>query len=249
MPKLRFSSRTTLLGLGLALLIILSGAMYLFWQKTYEAQDKFVIQGFDVSHHQKKIEWQKISPQKYQFVYLKATEGGDFSDRLFQDNWLKAREQGLNVGAYHFYRLCRDGQSQAQHFIATVPKKANALPPVMDLEYDSKCIDHYSKEQLLHEIQVMHDALNQHYEKQPIFYTTPAFYNIVLKGHFPQTPLWIREYKGEPQLPENVSWLFWQFTNKAHIRGIQGPVDLNRFYGNEQDWQEFLIQHQVITVK
>ncbi len=86
--------------------------------------------------------WHKISPQKYAFVYLKATEGGDFKDRKFQDNWLKAREHGFLVGAYHFYRLCRDGAIQAENFIATVPKKSNSLPPVIDLEYDQQLHQH-----------------------------------------------------------------------------------------------------------
>jgi lysozyme len=81
----------------------------------------------------KKISTGKISPQKFQFVYLKATEGGDYKDPKFQENWLKAREHGFHVGAYHFYRLCRDGKTQAENFIATVLNKADALPPVIDL--------------------------------------------------------------------------------------------------------------------
>ena len=40
--------------------------------------EPYPIKGFDVSHHQGQINWKKISPQQYQFVYLKATEGGDF---------------------------------------------------------------------------------------------------------------------------------------------------------------------------
>lgn len=63
---------------------------------------EYPVKGFDVSHHQGDIQWQQISPKSYQFVYLKATEGGDFKDRKFQDYWLQAREQGLTVGAYHF---------------------------------------------------------------------------------------------------------------------------------------------------
>ena len=65
----------------------------------------------------KNIDWKKISPQHYQFVYLKATEGGDYQDDKFQQYWLEARERGMRVGAYHFFRLCRDGDIQAQNFI------------------------------------------------------------------------------------------------------------------------------------
>ena len=64
------------------------------------AQD-YPVQGFDISHHQDDINWKKY-PQKFQFVYLKATEGGDYKDPKFQENWLKAREHGFHVGAYHF---------------------------------------------------------------------------------------------------------------------------------------------------
>ena len=102
------------------------------------------MQGFDVFII-KVILTGKISPEKFQFVYLKATEGGDYKDSKFQENWLKAREHGFHVGAYHFYRLCRDGKTQADNFIATVPNKADALPPVIDLEYDGNCINAHTK--------------------------------------------------------------------------------------------------------
>lgn len=123
----------------------------------------------------KKISTGKNITQKFQFVYLKATEGGDYKDPKFQENWLKAREHGFHVGAYHFYRLCRDGKTQAENFISTVPNKADALPPVIDLEYDSNCINSHTKEQLLKEIGIMHDSLKHHYGKQPIFYISKTF--------------------------------------------------------------------------
>ncbi|QQV11154.1 glycoside hydrolase family 25 protein [Acinetobacter johnsonii] len=216
------------------------GITYFFLQNNVASAQEYPVKGFDVSHHQGDIQWQSISPQEFKFVYLKATEGGDFKDRKFQDNWLKAREQGFLVGAYHFYRLCRDGQIQAQNFIETVPKKTDSLPPVIDLEYDSTCINTYTREQLLKEIQVMHDQLYQHYGLQPIFYTSKAFYNIVLVDEFKKTPLWIREYQGKPELKGNPKWTFWQHTSQGQIKGIPTLVDLNVFQGSEQDWISFL---------
>ena len=231
------------LGLAIAGLAILFYILVLHHNPASAQQ--YPIQGFDVSHHQGEIEWEKIPPKTFQFIYLKATEGGDFKDRKFQDNWLQAREQGFLVGAYHFYRLCREGNIQAQNFIATVPKKADALPPVIDLEYDSNCINTYSKERLLAEIQVMHDKLHQHYGKQPIFYISKAFYNIVLAGQFTKTPLWVREYQGKPQLKNNPAWLFWQHTHQGKIQGISKAVDLNVFYGSPSDWTHFLEQNRI----
>lgn len=234
-------NKSLLIGLGILITVITSAMVYLCLMKAPSAHAAdYPIQGFDVSHHQKEIQWQQISPEKYRFVYLKATEGGDFKDTRFQENWLKARERGFLVGAYHFYRLCRDGSIQAQNFIDSVPKQANALPPVIDLEYDSNCINTYSKEQLLNEIQIMHDALQKHYGKQPIFYISKAFYNIVLAGYFPEVPLWVREYKGLPDLNNQPKWTFWQHSNQGKIPGISTTVDLNVFYGSEQQWLDFL---------
>ena len=221
--------------------VLITLVIYLsFFQQRSASANEYPIKGFDVSHHQGDIQWDKIPLQSYKFVYLKATEGGDFKDKKFQDNWLKAREHGFLVGAYHFYRLCKDGKIQAQNFIETVPKKPDALPPVIDLEYDSNCINTFSKEQLLKEIQVMHDQVYQHYGKQPIFYISKSFYNIVLAGEFQKTPLWVREYNGRPQLKDNPEWLIWQHTNKGKISGIPTTVDMNVFNGDEKKWVKFI---------
>lgn len=225
--------------------LIASALFFWFFPQQPVTAEEYPIKGFDVSHHQKDIQWHKISSQEFKFVYLKATEGGDFKDRKFQKNWLEARENGFLVGAYHFYRLCRNGQIQAENFIATVPNKADALPPVIDLEYESNCIDHYSKEQLIKEIQLMHDQLKQHYGKQPIFYISKAFYNIVLFDQFPNTPLWVREYQGKPQLKNNPNWHFWQHSSKGKIQGISTAVDLNVFNGDAAAWDKFLQQNHL----
>ena len=245
-PKLRFSAKKypTYLSFAMSLMLGILSYFGVFYQQKASAQD-YAIRGFDVSHHQGEINWKKISPLQYQFVYLKATEGGDFKDRNFQENWLKAREQGLHVGAYHFYRLCRDGTVQAENFIATVPKKGDALPPVSELEYDTNCINTYTKEQLLHEIQVIHDRLQQHYGKQPIFYISKQFYHIVLMGNFAQTPLWVRDYDGKPELKDARPWLFWQHSQTGHIEGIPKAVDLNVYAESPKEWRIFLKQQGI----
>lgn len=238
--KTAYSSLFGIGGFCLVLILYLS-----FFQHRSASATEYPIKGFDVSHHQGDIQWKKISPKTYQFVYLKATEGGDFKDRKFQDNWLQAREQGFLVGAYHFYRICRDGKIQAQNFIETVPNKDNALPPVIDLEYDSNCINTFTKEQLLQEIQIMHDQVYQHYGKQPIFYISKSFYNIILAGEFKNTPLWVREYKGKPDLKDNPKWLIWQHTNQGKITGVPTVVDMNVFNGDEKEWQQFLEKNNI----
>ncbi len=238
--KLRQKPKTST-AVGLLLSIAMCSVLYMsvFYQNQASAKD-YPVQGFDVSNHQGDINWQRISPEKYQFIYLKATEGGDFVDKRFAKNWQNARTRGLHVGAYHFYRLCRDGATQAQNFIKTVPQAADSLPPVIDLEYDSNCINTYTQEQLLHQIQIMHDQLQRHYGQQPIFYVSKAFYHVVLMGYFKDTPLWVRDYTEKPELQDGRDWLFWQHSQTGRIDGVASAVDLNVYAGSQRDWQKFL---------
>lgn len=53
-------------------------------------------------------------------------------------------------------------------------------------------------------------------------------------------PLWVREYKGLPDLNNQPKWTFWQHSNQGKIPGISTTVDLNVFYGSEQQWLDFL---------
>lgn len=234
--KLVFQTISTGMGLGLA-----GFALFLLMHNTPAAAQDYPIQGFDVSHHQGKINWKLISPKQYHFVYIKATEGGDYQDPSFQDNWLQAREQGLHVGAYHYYRLCRDAKIQAENFIATVPKKWDALAPVIDLEYDAQCLAQSTQQQLIQQIQLMRFLLQQHYGKAPIFYVSKPFYHVVLMGHFNKTQLWIRDYdEPDPILKDKRGWFFWQYSKQGKIEGISQPVDLDVYAGSEQQWQSYL---------
>ena len=67
--------------------------------------------------HQGPIDWQRVAGDGIGFVYMKATEGGDWVDATFAPNWAGARAAGLKVGAYHFFTLCRAGADQAANFL------------------------------------------------------------------------------------------------------------------------------------
>lgn len=66
--------------------------------------------GIDISAHNGTIDFGKVKKAGYDFVIIKATEGTDFKDSMFSDNLRRAREAGLKVGAYHFFRFDTDGE-------------------------------------------------------------------------------------------------------------------------------------------
>lgn len=200
---------------------------------------KYPIQGIDISHHQGAIDWQALKQEgKVQFVFMKATEGGDFKDTKFQYNWSAAKKVGIRRGAYHFYSFCKSGAEQAANFIASVPIDNKALPPVVDLEFLGSCKKRPPIREAIKEIQVFLDLLEKRYGKRPTLYTTYAFYDIYLKQELTNYDLWIRDTQKEPLL-ENRPWTFWQFSNRGTRKGIKGNVDLNVFNGSLQLFNQY----------
>ena len=93
------------------------------------------LQGVDVSHHQKQIEWDTVAAKgALDFAFVKATEGHYWVDSLFCRNWEALRRVGLRRGAYHYFRPYGCGLDQAQHFLSTVEFHPGDLVPVLDIE-------------------------------------------------------------------------------------------------------------------
>ena len=148
---------------------------------------KLAVHGVDVSRWQGEIDWAKLRTQGANFAYIKATDGGDHLDPMFRKNWRAAKDAGLKRGAYHFFYWCRTAGEQADWFIRNVPRDADALPPVIDVEYNGElsCKKRLSRAHVLEKMQVFMDKLERHYGKRPIIYTAPDFYRDNLKGEFP----------------------------------------------------------------
>lgn len=198
------------------------------WRFNYPSEKEYPIQGLDISHHQGEIDWNLIPKERYQFVYIKATEGGDFKDKKFKRNWEQARKAGFKVGAYHFFTLCKGGDEQAKNFIATVPALDDSLAPVIDLEFVGNCLDRPDKEVFLNELEKYVLAIDGQYAAHPVLYTTYDFFEYYLvNSRFANFPLWVRDITGTPNSQIFSDWDIWQYADNARVPGIRGPVDLN----------------------
>ncbi len=201
------------------------------------------VHGVDVSRWQGNIDWEKLRSQGANFVYIKATDGGDHLDPMFKKNWRNAADAGLRRGAYHFFYWCRVASQQADWFIRNVPRDAAALPPVIDVEWnhDSSCKRRPSRATVLEKMQVFMDRLERHYGRRPIIYTSPDFYSDNLKGAFPDHPFWLRSVAAHPaKVYPGRDWVFWQYSGSGLSQGVSGRIDLNVFNGDKSDWWAWL---------
>jgi lysozyme len=232
--RLRGRLRQTFL-LLLLLLVPLTGviAVYII---TYQPDRRaYPIRGIDVSHHQGKIDWPAVAADNVTFTYIKASEGDDYTDPAFADNRGRARAAGLQVGAYHFFTLCRSGGDQAHHFLDvlrgsdgqgrneqdadewTTAKDADDLPPVVDLEFGGNCSQRPTPAALKVEIDIFIAIVEGAVQRPVVIYATDEFiasYGAVL----PDRPRWVRSLY---RPPSDDKWTFWQYHNAGHVRGIR----------------------------
>jgi len=204
---------------------------------------KLEVHGVDVSRWQGDIDWDRLRTQGANFAYIKATDGGDHLDPMFKTNWRKAREAGVRRGAYHFFYWCRTAGEQADWFIRNVPREANALPPVIDVEWngESACKQRISRERVLEKIRVFAEKLQRYYGQRPIIYTAPDFYRDNLQGELLDYPFWLRSVAAHPSdLYPGRKWLFWQYSGSGLTDAVNGKIDLNVFHGSGDEWHSWI---------
>jgi lysozyme len=206
----------------------------------------YPVHGIDVSRWQAEIDWAAVRAAGTRFAFIKATEGGDHIDPRFLANWRGAKAAGIPVGAYHFVYWCRPAHEQAQWFVQHIPNDPDALPPVLDLEWNGHsrtCPRKVPREVALEKARLMLRELEQHTGKIPIIYTDITFHREVLEGEreFDRYPFWLRSTAARPEERYvGRRWAFWQYTTTGRIPGIRGDVDRNAFAGSDEEFTGWL---------
>jgi lysozyme len=204
---------------------------------------KLPVHGVDVSRWQGDIDWETLRTRGANFAFIKATDGGDHLDPMFKTNWRRAKEAGIKRGAYHFFYWCRTAGEQADWFIRNVPRDPDALPPVIDVEWngESSCKVKLSRARVQEKMQVFMEKIERHYGKRPIIYTAPDFYADNLEGAFQNYHFWLRAVAEHPsKVYPNRKWLFWQYSGSGLSHGVEGRIDLNVFRGSEEEWHRWV---------
>ena len=239
----------------LVIVVFVSGFYYFFirpyayrWKPCYGLKgygicmpSGYQVHGIDVSHYQGDINWKMLEQTRQgqfpiHFIFMKATEGGDYSDDRFTANFDSARAHGFIRGAYHFYNPKTDANKQADFFIQSVKLEPGDLPPVLDIEKKGK-----DMKKLQSDLKLWLRKVENHYGVKPIIYASYKFKTRYLNDSvFNTYPYWIAHYYVDSVRYEG-DWKFWQHTDVGTLPGIEEKVDLNVFNGSSTDLQKLLL--------
>ncbi|WP_421897034.1 glycoside hydrolase family 25 protein [Marinoscillum sp.] len=188
--------------------------------------------GCDLSHWDGNVDWHELKDSKVEFVFIKATQGSNYVDPMFEENWETSKNYGFIRGAYHFYQPGEDPKVQAAHFLSVVKHEKGDIVPVLDIE-----ISHGEHpDELTKNISIWIRTVKSAIGRYPIIYTDRAFWNKAIGQDFSYCPLWLAEWEDAhaPYLPNGwKDWAFWQFSESGSVEGVsvETKVDLSHFNG------------------
>ncbi|WP_051750575.1 GH25 family lysozyme [Phycicoccus jejuensis] len=184
--------------------------------------------GIDVSAHQGDVDWEAVAADGIDAAYLKSSEGATFEDPRFAANWAGAREAGLEVGAYHFFTLCKDGPEQAENLLARLREVGaddTALPPVLDLELSGNCSARPPRGVVDQRLTDLVEAVERGTGRRVVLYALDDWTSrYPLPEDLRDRDRWERRLLLRPSTD---GWAWWQVSSRASVAGIDGPVDLD----------------------
>ncbi|MBX9886512.1 MAG: hypothetical protein K2Y30_01095 [Flavobacteriaceae bacterium] len=199
---------------------------------------EYPITGIDVSAHTGNIDFEKVMSQKIDFIYSKATEGENYVDPKFEENYSNALNK-LPIGFYHFFRLNKSGSSQANNFLKNIQDKKTKLPLVIDVEEWGNIAPKLTDD-VIDEIKIFIELVEKVSGKRIIIYSNESTYKKYIEGHFDKYDIWICSFSRNPNI--NKKWTLWQHSHKGKLDGADGWVDINTFNGTTDEWNKYLKQ-------
>jgi len=193
--------------------------------------------GLDVSHHQGKIDWQKVAAAGIEFVFVRLGYRGYETGNLVTDsnaveNLQGARDAGLLVGAYMFSQAVSvaEAQEEARYALDILGDFKLDLPLVYDWEFVSEAARtaNVSGRSLTEfTIAFCETVKNAGVEPMLYFSVNVAKYWLNMEK-LERYGWWLAMYNPENPLLCQVD--AWQYTNEGRVDGISTVVDINLLF-------------------
>ncbi len=192
--------------------------------------------GIDVSSHQGEIDWTAVKNAGVEFVFVRAGFRGYESGKLvpdetFDKNMQGAMDVGLPVGVYFYSQAitAKEAREEAELTLSMMKDYDITLPVVFDWEVITN--GDYARTANI-TTQGLTDCVIAFCETVKNAGYTPMYYQnkeTALKKMdlelVTDYGFWLAEYDDLPTYPHHYD--IWQYTDRGHVDGIEGRVDLN----------------------
>lgn len=188
------------------------------------------MKGIDVSVHNGDIDWNKVKSAGIEFAILRAGFGRleKQKDEKFEQNYAGAKAAGIPIGAYWYsYAMTpEEAELEADVFLSVIKGKQFEMPVYFDLE-EKKQFD-LGKEQ----VSAIMRAFLKKVESAGYFVGLYGSASSLTTHTADDIKSWFTIWLAHWVNQTNYSGAYgiWQYSEKGHVDGISGNVDMDICY-------------------
>ena len=187
--------------------------------------------GIDISDHKQKINFQKVKKSGINFVIMIAGIGHGKKDKYFEETYKKAKEAGLNVGAYWECkaRSLADSTTEAKFVLNVLKGKQFEYPIFYNIE--EKALFKKGK-QLTSSIARNFCNILQATGYLCGIYTSLSDYNDYFTDEIKKKfPIWVAQYsRRNKRCDYKGEYKICKKSFDGRVPGIKGSIDLDESY-------------------
>ena len=199
------------------------------------------LQGIDVSHHQGKIDWEKVKASGIDFAIIRcgyAENNPAYDDPRWEYNASECERLGIPYGVYlySYAESLADALSEAEHVLRLIEGRNLSFPVFYDME-DTKMLGH----DLAAMAKVFCDRISEMGHPVGVYANRSWWENYLTNPCFDSWYKWVAEWNESCKYKEEYT--IWQYHNKGKVSGISTDVDMNYLIGYPNDhkgWTEKL---------
>jgi len=194
-----------------------------------------MLSGIDISQWQANVDYSTLA-QSVDFAMVRASYSTTIVDHLGWNHRSELRSRLVALGHYHFAVPAESAAAvQARVFLDSVGWIFEGEPMALDLEIDHPTLVEWSR----NFAQILINVLG----RPPLIYTNIDF---LRRYDFRPLyelgcPLWVASWQNpDAALPSTAPWeapRMHQYSDEGHVAGIDGNVDLDRFFGSADDFR------------
>ncbi|KRN28322.1 glycosyl hydrolases 25 family protein [Lactobacillus selangorensis] len=236
--QFRFPWKTVSVLVVVGLLITL-GVWFFGRQESRPSKAHYPELGLSLTQADGYQDFQQLQQEGVKFVYLKASQGSDYTDDNFAGNYDRAVGTNMYVGVYHYFSFDTSAAKQAQNFEAAVGEQVGNLPLMVHLEYYGPYRNEPPKTKAARaRLKKFIELITAYYGKAIIIQGAPDILHQLVPSSW-KNQEWVIQ-TSKPKKTEKIA--FWQYSPTARIpkSSIDQRFALSVFNGSAAQWEAFV---------
>lgn len=161
-------------------------------------------------------------------------------DRSFEQNIKSAHAAEMSIGIYHYSQAKSEAEAirEADFCLNIIKghKEKISLPVAFDYEFGGRLTSGYARKIGKQRVKQICDAFCRRIRAagfQPMVYANLSTLNgYIASDIYKYWPIWVAQYHSRCDYKH--PYYMWQYTSGGRVSGIQGRIDMNWIYGQEQ---------------